>query len=254
MKAVPVDTASGAAGLMAGALLWWSGTRLASDASPYPAAGTEEILGIGCSAAGLGIITWWVFAAIAAVMAQLLAGSGHRYAAAIAARFSPAFMRRLAAAALGANLLAVPAMANAAPLLESTSALQKWETIHPGGSTFWSPPWNEAAEADATAGDEAAGPDAAPSWKPLPFPPGGGLVLRTDTARSPDSVAGEAVEVIVKPGDSLWTIAAAHLGAFATDSEVAAAWPSWYVANRDVIGGNPSLLYPGQILRIPPAP
>ncbi|MBG6182092.1 nucleoid-associated protein YgaU [Arthrobacter sp. CAN_A214] len=254
MKAVSVDTACGAAGLMVGTLLWWSGTRLAGSASPDPAAGIEEILGIGCSVAGLGIITWWMFAAAAAVMAQLLATSGHRDAASIAARFSPAFMRRLAAAALGVNLLAVPALANAAPLFESASTLQRWETVHSGGSTSGSPTGNEAAEADASAGDESAGPDVTPSWKPLPFPSGGGLVLRTDTARSPDSMAGGAGEVIVKPGDSLWTIAAAHLGAFATDLEVAGAWPSWYVANREVIGGNPSLLFPGQILRIPPTP
>ncbi|WP_155850107.1 LysM peptidoglycan-binding domain-containing protein [Arthrobacter sp. H41] len=252
MKAVTADTACGTAALAGGVLLWWSGALIASNASSRSAAGIEEILGIGCSAAGIGAVIWWVFAAAAAVMAQLLATTGHRHAASIAARFSPACMRRLAAAALGMNLLAVPAMASAAPAFPSSSTSQEAETAEPGGSTSWSLTADEAA--DAIPGEMPGQVDAAPSWKPLPSPSTGGLVLRTDTARTPDTVATGAVEVIVKPGDSLWTIAAAHLGAFATDLEVAAAWPTWYRENREGIGEDPSLLFPGQILRIPPAP
>jgi nucleoid-associated protein YgaU len=33
---------------------------------------------------------------------------------------------------------------------------------------------------------------------------------------------------------------------------VAASWPRWYAANRRVIGADPDLILPGQILR-PPA-
>jgi nucleoid-associated protein YgaU len=56
---------------------------------------------------------------------------------------------------------------------------------------------------------------------------------------------------VVRPGDSLWALAAAELGPHATDPAVAARWPQWYAANRGVIGPDPDLILPGQVLRIP---
>lgn len=58
--------------------------------------------------------------------------------------------------------------------------------------------------------------------------------------------------VAVRPGDSLWTLAARHLGPGATAAQVAEAWPRWWAANRDVVGDDPDLLRPGQLLRPPP--
>jgi nucleoid-associated protein YgaU len=46
---------------------------------------------------------------------------------------------------------------------------------------------------------------------------------------------------------------ARHLGPDATDAEVAAQWPRWHAANRSVIGDDPDLLLPGQVLRAPHA-
>jgi nucleoid-associated protein YgaU len=56
---------------------------------------------------------------------------------------------------------------------------------------------------------------------------------------------------VVKPGDSLWELAGAELGPAAADSAVASRWPQWYAANRAVIGPDPDLILPGQVLRIP---
>jgi nucleoid-associated protein YgaU len=53
-------------------------------------------------------------------------------------------------------------------------------------------------------------------------------------------------------GDSLWGIAAAHLGAGATAGEIAAEWPRWWRVNHAVVGDDPDLLHPGQVLRPPP--
>ena len=39
-------------------------------------------------------------------------------------------------------------------------------------------------------------------------------------------------EVVVRRGDSLWAIAARHLGPDASDAEIARAWPAWFEANR----------------------
>ncbi|MDD9207666.1 LysM domain-containing protein, partial [Georgenia sp. 10Sc9-8] len=55
----------------------------------------------------------------------------------------------------------------------------------------------------------------------------------------------------VVPGDTLWSIAAAHLPPGASDAEVAAEWPRWYAANTDVLGDDPHLIHPGQLLAAP---
>jgi len=64
---------------------------------------------------------------------------------------------------------------------------------------------------------------------------------------------------LVRPGDSLWSVAEAALrdsGAPPTAAELAAYWPRIYALNRDVIGPDPDLLRPGQLLRLadPPVP
>ena len=58
-------------------------------------------------------------------------------------------------------------------------------------------------------------------------------------------------EVVVRSGDTLWTIAAGHLGPEASDVDVAREWPRWFENNRAVIGSNPNALLPGQILKSP---
>ncbi|HEX3732815.1 MAG TPA: hypothetical protein VHU91_07845 [Mycobacteriales bacterium] len=56
--------------------------------------------------------------------------------------------------------------------------------------------------------------------------------------------------VVVRPGDCLWRITARSLH---TDSPTAIAqeWPKWWERNRDVIGENPHLIRPGEILHPP---
>jgi hypothetical protein len=55
----------------------------------------------------------------------------------------------------------------------------------------------------------------------------------------------------VRRGDTLWSIAEQSLR---TDDprSVARYWPKIHRANRDVIGPDPSLIYPGQVLHLPP--
>jgi nucleoid-associated protein YgaU len=54
--------------------------------------------------------------------------------------------------------------------------------------------------------------------------------------------------VTVKPGDTLWAIAAGHLPSDATDAEIDIAWRAWYAANDELIGADPDLIIPGQHL------
>ena len=64
--------------------------------------------------------------------------------------------------------------------------------------------------------------------------------------------ASTADTVVVRPGDSLWSLAAADLGDAVTPARVAAQWPRWWQANREAIGDDPDLLRPGTPL-VPPA-
>ena len=58
-------------------------------------------------------------------------------------------------------------------------------------------------------------------------------------------------EIVVRRGDTLWSLAERHLGPGATDAEIAVEWPHWFTANRDVIGNDPDHLVPGERLRPP---
>jgi LysM repeat protein len=57
--------------------------------------------------------------------------------------------------------------------------------------------------------------------------------------------------VLVRPGDTLWSIAARHLPTGASGALITRAWHAWYDANRTVIGPNPSVIHPGQRLVAP---
>ena len=68
---------------------------------------------------------------------------------------------------------------------------------------------------------------------------------------SPAAGAPAADEVVVRPGDTLWAITAASLAPDASKTAVATSWPRWYAANRAVIGSNPDVIHPGQVLHPP---
>lgn len=58
---------------------------------------------------------------------------------------------------------------------------------------------------------------------------------------------------VVRPGDSLWAIAASRLPEDATDAEITASWQAVHRANRAVVGPDPDLVHPAQRLRVPGA-
>lgn len=63
---------------------------------------------------------------------------------------------------------------------------------------------------------------------------------------------GEFPTRVVRPGDSLWGIAASIVDE--TDpAAIARVWPRIYRQNRALIGNDPNLVLPGQVLRLPHA-
>jgi nucleoid-associated protein YgaU len=58
--------------------------------------------------------------------------------------------------------------------------------------------------------------------------------------------------VVVRPGGTLWSITDDVLGPAPDDPSLPAlSWPLLHEANRDVIGEDPDLLLPGQVLTVP---
>ena len=77
--------------------------------------------------------------------------------------------------------------------------------------------------------------------------------VRRDSSAAPATSLPSAGDHIVRSGDTLWSIAAAHLLPGADDAAIARAWPAWYSANVGTVGSDPNLLKPGQVLRPPRA-
>ena len=110
--------------------------------------------------------------------------------------------------------------------------------------------------ASAAGGEAASGDSRAPAAAALDL--GWAPTTTTDTlkphrATTPKSASTtpEPRTVVVRPGDSLWSIAEGALGADATAADIAASWPQWYEHNRNVIGDDADLIVPGQKLLAP---
>jgi hypothetical protein len=96
----------------------------------------------------------------------------------------------------------------------------------------------------AMADDATPGSDPL-SGLPLPDRPEGGAA---------DGAAGgvnpRSGEVVVRTGDTLWALAESRLPRSATGRQVTAGWHSIYRHNRGVIGPDPDLIRPGQVLKL----
>lgn len=107
-----------------------------------------------------------------------------------------------------------------------------------------------AAEPAPTAPDDSTPRVPEPGWTPVPRKPAPapstevGLVSSVPAQTAPS-------HVVVRRGDSLWLIAARHLGPQATAQDVAEEWPRWYAANERLVGPDPDLILPGQELVVP---
>lgn len=200
--------------------------------------GFDDMLGFSANILGLVLVSWWVLSVLIAFVAAALEHSGSRPAAAITGSFTPLYMRRLALAAIGLQLVTAP-LANAATSPDSGLTASQGSSV----SAVW-----KAAPPD---GNHSQPLD--PRWQPRkPVVDPGPLAATPLRAVHHGQETGTA-PVAVVDGDSLWTIVANYLGPLASDVDVAREWPRWYQVNRAVIGENPDFLRPGQLLTPPGA-
>ncbi|MDQ0030211.1 hypothetical protein J2S89_002036 [Arthrobacter bambusae] len=224
--------------------------RWHSAAGRLQAPAFEDLLGLIATAAGLGIVAWWVATFLLAIASALLQQSGNERCASATAKLSPAFMRRLAVAVLGLNLAGIP-LGNASPAqIDPAWSPANGSAPSIGISAQWAP--GSTYSPGVPAPLESGSPGIDPHWQPRAPAAEPGL-LGTRPQRAAEQPASPSQdEVVVRRGDSLWSIAARQLGPIASDVDVALHWPKWYAANRDVIGDDPGLLFPGQVLQPPP--
>lgn len=237
-------------------------------------------------AVGVLAATWVGASALVAGTCAAVRSAGGAWRAGEAAvqRWAPGLVRRALAVAVAAGV-GLGAAAGAHAAVEAPPA--------PPGITVdlgWTPTADLAAVGEPTPGptadpatilpgstatpsvadpalDAAASsaptPDAPATATPAPVPPAAVAPVTvapvaltplaapvTDVPAAPAPVGGT---VEVRPGDTLWGIAARALGADASDAAIAAEWPRWYAANAATIGPDPDVLRPGQVLVVPTA-
>lgn len=234
--------------------------RLLGDPRTAVAAGVDRPIATLC-AAGLWCAAVWVTLGLLAAAGSRLPGATGRHAATVSRLVLPRVLQRLLAGSAGLTVLLAPVAARAAtsdPLpapswpvsAAAASPAPIWPST-PQASTPAAARSTAAPQTEAPGGEGSGAPGrpATPSRtphstpQPATAPPGAG------TTRVPTAVP--TATVAVRPGDSLWLIAARRLGAGSDARSVASAWPRWYAANRDVIGDDPALITPGQVLHAP---
>lgn len=210
------------AGLVGAAvgLTWAASASLAAVRAPGPAR-FDDLLAVS-AAAGAGLCLAWlamgVLLTVAASVPTLASGT----VASLATHLTPPPIRRCVAGLIGATVLGISA--GAAPGVLPTSPAP------------------------------AAGAGRTPTPGPHPPAPAGfdrpALAFQEPYAAEPE-LPPELV--VVHRGDTLWDLAAAALPPPASEAGIARAWPRWHAVNRAVIGTDPHLLHPGQVLHAPPA-
>ena len=198
--------------------------------------------------------------------AILLSGPATRTGAALllALRIlAPRMARRVTAGAATATavtaLTLAPSIASegpsAPPSLPEHAPTQTSQMLPSGGSA--PDPAPEAAAPGADSGPSRSG-GSAPlptlGWGEAPShsssdnssPPS------TPTSARDDGPSAAAETIVVRSGDSLWSISDDLLGPTASDpADIASTWPVLHEANQEVIGADPDQLLPGMELTVP---
>ncbi len=182
------------------------------------------------AAAALWLAACWLAVGLVASGVAAMPGAGGRAGRRLAAAVLPRAVYRLVAGATGLGIVLSPVAAGAvrAPA-PSATATPAWPTSDPVAAPRW--PTGPLQQAPHHPQPHHSQPHHSPPKQPSPQP-------------------ASASQVVVAPGESLWSIAADHLHR-PSPQRVAAAWPRWYAANRAVIGTDPNHIVAGEVLNPP---
>lgn len=200
----------------------------------------ERLTGLVVGLLGIIVLLWLVLSAVIAVAATLSIRTGHHRIGQTLTSLSPAFLLRLTVGIIGGSIAFAPSAQAAAPVPSANTALQQSEDNLRSSPEVANRAFHDAPLQSAIEQTELL----SPGWVPQPIT----IPLQRVAGGSPH---GSEQEVIVQAGDSLWSIAAAHLDAGASTARIAAAWPRWYAANKKLIGPNPDQLALGLVLQAP---
>lgn len=219
--------------------------------APGPAR-LEDVVGAVAGVTAFGLLLWVVLALVSSAVVALLprrSGTPGAWSRVLA----PAVFRHAVAALVSAAVIGAAAPAGADtgapshPVVASggiaAGSVVLTATGRPGPDAM-TPAW------------VATPPDLSPSWLPTrpsvrrPVRDGADASVVSQPRRRASVTVDD--EVVVRRGDSLWTIAARYLGPDATDAHIAEEWPRWYQANRAVLRHGPDRLEPGMRLTPPP--
>jgi hypothetical protein len=190
----------------------------------------------------LALAGGWLVLGAALTLGTRALRCSHTVTGRLARAITPSLVRSLLGSACGAAVLVAPTTAHAA-LAHDTGHAQTQDCSRRSCS-------------DALAG------------LPVPDRPWGAPV-------APRTTPPHSELVLVRPGDSLWAIAARHLAAQhpaaqpvaaqgrasrrpagptspPSHAAIAAAWPRWFDLNRTRLGDDPDLIHPGTRLVVPP--
>ncbi len=213
-----------------------------------PAPDPDEGIALVAALAGLGICAWLAMAttltAIAAAITRVrhtveTLGPVGRRLHAVAEAVTPPTIRRVVSVVAGVTLVAgaVPAQAASGSPTRAEMPSVAWFQDAPAVS----------ARASSGPGSPSGHPGVSVDWVA-----GSG----DEPAAAPGPLAPPPT-VVVQPGDTLWSVAAAHLPPGPDRGQaraIASAWPLWFAANRQVIGPDPDQIIPGQRLVDPGSP
>jgi len=213
-----------------------AGAAIAAAGPAGPADGILLVVALGGT-----LLSLWLGLGLALSALSALPGAIGQVCSLLAARLAPAAARKVVAFVLGTTLTAalVPGTAVARTSLEAprpalVASAQNAVSFLADGAPDASIRW----VSDTITPVDVAPP---PSWSP-------------ERPRSPKKDASPANAVVVRRGDTLWSIAAHRLGPAATSADIDAEWHRWFAANRDVIGDDANVIAPGQLLSPPASP
>ena len=211
----------------------WAAIAAAGPAGP--ADGILLMVGLGGT-----LLSLWLGLGLTLSALSALPGALGRLCRQLAARVAPAAMRKVVAFVLGTTL---------------TAALIPGTAVAGDGHETLRPALVAAAQhgVGAVSGLAVAAPDS--SFRFVSDPPP--VTDVRQAAPSPEwslqTPETPPTTVVVLRGDTLWSIAAHHLRPAARAVDIDAEWHRWHAANREVIGDDPDLILPGQLLRPPPS-